>query len=137
MKTIVSKLYKTLFWISFSIMIAGSCGYLYEIYDHTIHPTVENVVLHKVKTNSPFYYRSVLDAPTESDYREVKEDMRSSLVDLLGYYEYKNALSVFAFIAQFLVLIALNRWLSWVLKPDLPSAFDSSDRAVEASTPQR
>lgn len=112
----VLRLYKTLFWISFAVMLLGVCTYSYEIYDNTNNPTAENIVLHKVKTNSPFYNRSLLEATTESDIAEAREDMKSSgLVYLLGYYEYKNALAIAAFFFQFLALIILKKWFSWVL----------------------
>jgi hypothetical protein len=111
--SIAKKLYSSLYWFSFLMMISFVVANTFQIYENINKPTSDNVKMYRVLTNNEFYTKYLDEPITDDEIDSVKTHMKSSLVTLFDYEGLKIGWIIIG-IAQFLLLIMLKKWIDWL-----------------------
>lgn len=109
------RLYKTVFWISFIGMLIGAGSSLNSIRNNINAPTIDHVLLLRVKNAGPFHNIPLVADISEDDRESVRYDFKNNLIRSVFYYENYNVSMILFFIFQFLAVILVKKWLTWLV----------------------
>jgi len=110
------KLYKTVFWISFAIMVVGAGVSVNRIRLNFSTPTTEQVLMSRTKAESPFYSKPLVSPVDKDDFDSIRFDYENHPIKSLLYYENGNVSNLLVFVLQFLMIIGLKKWVTWLVQ---------------------